>query len=732
MNVYGLDYETSSEADLSEVGGYRYANDPSTRILMFAICKDDGPALVWDSLDPDGMESEEALDLFREAVETKSVIRAFNAQFEVAISRYVLTRQLGIPEPDLSQWRCSQAMCNRAAIRANLKKALQDLDLPEDKDAAGDDLIDIFCKGEKAVTLFPPPGAKDPDTIKPLKNGKFTAGRKPKNHKTYLPLEEDMIRWDWLVKVQGELVTLRKAWGMFLKYCRKDVIAERALAAKLHKFELTGEELAAFQFDLRMNYKGVPVNRKALAHADKLANQYSERLGNRFINLTGLAHTQGKRLLPWLQERGYTGENLQADTIDKALEDTSNLTPEGAEALKMRSLLSFAALKKIPAMLACACDDGYVRGTTLYHGARTGRATGRLIQPQNMKKSTIDDSKTVYALICDGCSLEELCMLWESPLEVIASCARHFIQPHEGNMLDADYTGVEARIAPWIAGETEKLQSILDGKCQYKVMASEIVFQIPYEEVTKDQRTIGKPVELSCVFGTGGEGLLTALRETHKVQRFIEMEDKAALKECNRIVRAYRQKFPGYPETWKAMERAAIAAIQDGKSTKVAGGKIAFGRVRFAGIVYLVMKLPSGRRMYYPHPKVKRTFRPYTEADMEENPWKREEGGYWADSISFYGKVPLSGHWSRIHTWGSRLFENAVQATGADLLNHGCQQAELEGYDLRMIIHDQILGMANGLPLEGFVEAFCRKQPWAHDFPLAATGAVVPFYLKDD
>lgn len=1042
MDVYSLDYENSAEIDI-DVGSYRYANHPGTDILMFAICKNDGEVLVWDSLDPDSLESHDARFLLEEAIRTKSIIRAFNAQHEVAVSRYILTRQLGIPEPDLSQWRCTQAMCNRAAIRAKLKNALKDLGLPEDKDAAGDDLITIFSKGEKAITMFPPPGAKDPETIKPLKNGKFTAGRKPKNHKTFLPLRDEVVRWDWLVKVQGELITLRDAWRMFLEYCRKDVIAERALAAKLHKFELTGEELAAYQFDLRMNYKGVPVNREALRHADKLANQYSERLGNRFINLTGFKHSQTKVLLPWLQERGYQGDNLQADTIEKALEDTSGMTPEGAEALKMRSLLSFAALKKIPAMLACACDDGYVRGSTLYHGARTGRATGRLIQPQNMKKATISDSKLAYEMICDGCSLEIICILWESPLEVIASCARHFIQPHEGLMLDADYTGVEARIAPWIAGETEKLQSILDGKCQYKVMASEIVFHIPYEEVTKEQRTIGKPIELSCiaedqlvltprgeipiqnvtlddlvwdgiewvqhegliyqgerevieyeglcatadhqvycpllegtipfgeaklaslrlqdggtpgaqvrglhtgnpgastgrrvsvgpravclqgesvaelrqpesredlamstmpgrctegplpemvsepvsggpdsmfesgtpaisrlrgkgdrvpvslcgssgpmddgqlrasegkgigphterralrtwesevvfqdrtnaqqpedpiaqgfplpggrvavfqghhgevfesrdvppknnsegptsgdrkaeeldrnpktvrvydllnagprhrftvsgklvsncVFGTGGEGLLTSLRETHKVQRFIDLDDKVALHECNAIVRAYRQKFPGYKKTWDDMEAAAKLAITDGKATVVADGKIAFGRARFAGIVYLVMRLPSGRRLYYPHPQVKRVFRKYTEEEMAMSEWKREKGGYFADSISFYGKVPNSGHWARIHTWGSRLFENAVQATGADLLNYGCLQAAVEGYDIRMIIHDQILGMDNGLSLEGFIEAFCRKQPWAADFPLAASGAVVPFYLKDD
>ena len=46
MPVYHLDLETTSLADLPSVGAYRYAVDPSTRILMLAIAQDDGEPLL--------------------------------------------------------------------------------------------------------------------------------------------------------------------------------------------------------------------------------------------------------------------------------------------------------------------------------------------------------------------------------------------------------------------------------------------------------------------------------------------------------------------------------------------------------------------------------------------------------------------------------------------------------------------------------------------------------------
>ena len=41
-----LDLETFSEADLKEVGTYRYADE--ARVLLFAYAIDEAPPTVWD------------------------------------------------------------------------------------------------------------------------------------------------------------------------------------------------------------------------------------------------------------------------------------------------------------------------------------------------------------------------------------------------------------------------------------------------------------------------------------------------------------------------------------------------------------------------------------------------------------------------------------------------------------------------------------------------------------
>lgn len=715
------DYETTSLSDITKVGAYRYACDPSTRILMFAVAEGDMDPVLWRFDQPLSDESLQARQLLQDAIDQGDLVYAHNYQFELAISHYRLAKDVGIAFPPAHDTlRCTQAMCRRAAIPESLGKAAEFLQLPIQKDTIGKTLIKIFSDQEEIITLEPPVGAIDPDTIKTLKNGSKSKGTKPKSRKSTSPILEDPIPWDWQVKVAGEKMTVRTAWNHFMSYCKTDVIVERQIHKKLSRFELIGDELASFQFDLRMNFTGVPVNMVALRNADKIITEYQNRFEARMMKMCGLSSNQRAKLLEWLKERGFKHDDLQSDTVEKALANPEGMTPIALEVLKCRALLSFSAIKKIPTMLAAAAPDDRVRGTTLWHGARTGRATGRIIQPQNMKKATIKDSALAYQMLCEGADLADFEVLWESPLEVMSSCCRHFLQRPEGMMLDADYVGVEARIAPWLAGEEEKLQSILDGVDQYKSMAADIVFNIPYEQVTKEQRTIGKPIELSCVYGTGGRGLMNALRDTYGVHK--------TLAECKAIVKAYREKFPKLVQCWDDMEKAAKHAIRTGEVTKVADGKLAFARIQTAGTLYLVMRLPSGRRMYYPHPEVKPVFKKYDEEDMREDPYKREKKGYWIDSISFYGKSEQA--WIRIHTWGSRLFENACQAIGADLLNYGCLQAEKEGYNILMIIHDQCLADAT-LPLDEFVEALCRKQPWAETFPLEADGNIVPYYLKD-
>lgn len=737
---YHLDYETMSPCDIASFGGYRYASDPATRILLFAVARDKEEPLLWDFLEPDAPESVAAKALLLEAVESGLPIYAHNAAFEVGISHYRLMEDVGVPAPHINQWRCTQAMTRRAAAPESLGAAAAFFGLGNQKDTIGKDLIKLFCDLDMTHTLFPPPGAIDPDSQRPLKNGGMTKGRKPGNRKSNSPIADTPILWDWQVKVGGQLLTVRGAWDTFRQYCRQDVRTEQELHARLGRFELQGDILESFQFDIRMNFRGVPVNLAALANARSLVEQYQEKLEARLVAICGLRSGQTAKLGEWLRARGYEEDNLQADTVETVLGNPvtmAKLTPMAQSVLKLRALLSFAALKKIPTMLGAACaDDGLVRGTMQWHAARTGRAAGRIIQPQNMKKATIPmvEAALCYLMMQQGWSLDWFEELWDSPLEAIASSIRHFIQPADGKMvLDADYIGVEARIAPWLCGQQDKLDDLVAGKDPYKMMASEVIYHIPYDEVTKAQRTVGKPVELQLGYGTGGRGLRDSLRDNFGV--VLHEDPKEFLRICNRIVENYRERYSKYPEMWGELERAAKAAIQHGTTTILGDGKVGITKIKTAGIEYLVIRLPSGRRMFYPHPEVKKTFKKYTKEeleDMDADDPRKERGGYFIDQISFYGKLEGSGVWGRIHTWGSRLFENLSQGIGADLLAYGCIQAEKAGYDIFMIVHDQALAVDNELPLEGYLKALCQKQPWAETFPLEADGAIHPYYLKED
>ncbi len=68
---------------------------------------------------------------------------------------------------------------------------------------------------------------------------------------------------------------------------------------------------------------------------------------------------------------------------------------------------------------------------------------------------------------------------------------------------------------------------------------------------------------------------------------------------------------------------------------------------------------------------------------------------------------------------------------GADLLDYACIQTEKAGFDIRLIVHDQILALDNGRPIDDILEVFCRKPAWAETFPQAASGSVTSYYTKD-
>lgn len=768
-DIFDIDYESFSEADLRKFGAARYAEDASTVILIFAISKNGSEPLVWDIYDSQ-LENDAALALLQEAVDTNSRIYAHNYQFEHFISKYNLLDQIKIQAPKIEQWRCTAAMARRGAVPFSLEDCAEFLELPTQKDKTGKLLIKLFSVPRRIMV-----------------DGKLsnTVGRVSGES-------------DELYTLDGEKVRAKDAWQMFCEYCRQDVRTQIAIRIKLRAFDMDakkdGSSLASFQFDARLNDCGVPLNIPALKNADRIINEYSERIGEIFTNLTGLRHTQRAKVLEWLKDGGYPAEDMQAATVIEVKEKhLHTMDADAVEALDLYSLLSFAAIKKVPTMIGAANEDGRVRGSVMWAGAlRTHRWTGRIIQPQNMRKPSIEDTETAYELLQQPeTTSQDLGMMWDSPLEVIASCIRHFIDEPEGQFLDVDYSSIEARILAWLAGEEWKLELFRSDKKEdepYRVLAG-ILFNKKPIDVTKDERFLGKTGELGCGYATGIDKFCEMLSmfgystPPEQVEKFWEAKKETidlyngAVYEINKdpnnlksknifrdfegsklvaetgsnktvkypitkahvsmflqrqlaakVVTTFREQNPKVVKLWKEFDTHAKKAIENkGQIFEAANGKIKF-MVNDIGYEALLMKLPSGHCLVYPKPSLKEVTKMYKDKTTgQPREWKTTE-------ILFYGQIPMKVAWGNVRTFGARLVENACQAIGGDFLAHGTVVAEKQGYNTFAIIHDQALCLyepEKGHTIEGYIDALCDLPFWAEDFPLAGDGGIVNYYTKD-
>lgn len=395
-----LDFETFSEADLPSVGAYRYAFDPSTEILCAAMALGGGEPVVWCDWERfpiyNGFQQDwSQYDPYWDTLEDpNTLIYCHNAQFEMAICQALLWKTWGIKCPDLRRFRCTASLARRACLPASLEKLGNVLNLESKKDNKGKALI-------KKFSMLQP--AKKPTKARP--QGMPVHRIRP---------EDDP-----------------QAFAEFMAYCAQDVRVEQQVAKLLAYFD---EPINNDNYTLTeiINARGVTVNLEALRHAQRLVDEETEIVSAAFRELTGFEVTQNAKLLQWVNAHGHNFENLQAETVDTFLEQYEDIPTAIAmdviKALRMKQSIAYAAIKKIPTMLACAGPhDNRIRGLKNHHGATTGRWSDSLVQFGNMKRPTIDCSEAAYNDICRGISREMLEISYGPVLEVISSCIRHFV-----------------------------------------------------------------------------------------------------------------------------------------------------------------------------------------------------------------------------------------------------------------------------------------------------------------
>lgn len=672
-HVY-IDFETFSEADLKKVGSWKYAQHPSTEILMMAWAVEDEEPSLWLQGDP-------FPERLRGLCFQGAIFDAHGSNFEEACWTEVGHKRLLWPEVEPHQWDCTMARAGSRALPLGLDEVARAMHMDVRKDARGKQLIKLFCQMQKAKVYKRKPSVPE--------------------HRVY-PIDEP------------------EAFKEFGEYCLQDVRVEQRLRRELG--HLPAPERRVFLYNQAMNRRGITIDLESVHNARFIAGKVEERLTDKLREVTGNAiqtHNQVQAIQDWLQGRGIVLEDLTADTVAEALPSVRR--SHGAESpeyrvLQIRADLAKASTKKLDGLLACTGRDGRVRGLSQYHGTFTGRNAGRLVQPLNLPRPKLEAEPEELIDAIAHRDPEWLEALYGcSPLQVIADALRPMFMAGEGRVLGAcDLSAIEAVGTAALAGEETKLDVFRRGDDPYCHFAS-FALKRPITKATdpKARQKVGKPGELA--FGYGGG--VNAWRNFDDSDTFTD-------EEVDEFKKAWRLQHPMISTPpwskdhevglWYGLQQAAIDAMVSGQEK------------RFREISYkrqgrwLVCRLPSSRAICYYEPKL--IERPHRFRDNE------------TELILSYMSVK-GGHWRRVETWGGKLTENVVQAACRDVLELGRHPIEKRGIPVLMSVYDELVcevdenfGSQIG---ELLVQCMTTNlAPWCDWWPIKAEPWVAKRYRK--
>jgi DNA polymerase len=572
-------------------------------------------------------------------------IQAWNAMFEYAIWNCVCVPKYGWPPLKLEQVIDSMAIAAANNIPQNLDDAGTFMDSEHKKDTRGRYLIQKLCK--------------------PNRKGVF---------------EEDPT-------LMAEL----------FEYCKKDVQTEMAVTRQLRN--LTAPEQAVWELTQRINLRGVPVDPKELQNAVKAVQSAQNKLDEETLQLTGCKPSERAKLLAWLNGRGANMDDLTAKGVSAKLVST-NLHSDVRRALELRQEGSQTSVAKYAKMEEIH-RGGFIRNTLVYHGASTGRfASKGGVNLQNLARPSISDSdieKAIPRVFGEGIgTMAELSSLVRSA--IVAPTGKMFVI--------SDYSSVENRVGVWLAGQTDKVEMFRQGLDEYKTFASENLYRVNYDEVTKDQRQVSKSAVLGCLFGQGAKGLV----------KYAEgMGVKLTEVEAKNAVDNYRMSYSRVKNLWAACEKAAMDAVENPGTAFSAGPKLKLKVVRET----LWMQLPSGRLICWQRPQI----------ELFPTTWGTEKKG-----VGVHSQNTLTRQWARNQIIGSSIFQSAVQATARDLLVDAVKQFDLLGFETINLVHDEVILLEdedNAESVFGTVKKIMSTPPeWASDLPLACEGTISKRYCK--
>ena len=679
------DLETFCETPITD-GAHKYAE--KAEVLLFAWAVDDGPVRCWDATSGSAFPAA----LGQAIVDADEYWGHNSGGFDRTILKHA--------RPNIYDWMVGhkhrdtmvQALCHGLPGSLSALCEIFRLDSDVAKDKRGRQLIFKFCK------------------------------LRPKNEKVRRHTRE----------------THPAEWAEFIEYAKSDITSMRILHQKMPKWNYPNNtaELVLWQLDQRINNEGVYVDLNLAEKAIEAVDREQASLAGRTHEATDgvvSSATQRDKLLEFiLAEHGVALPDMRADTLERRLADAS--LPDGVrELIGLRLMASTSSVSKYRRVIRSTSADGYLRGLIQFSGAgRTGRDAGRLFQPQNLMRPTLDGEVIEEGIeaIKAGCAD----LITDNVMELCANAMRGvIIAPPGKKLVIADLSNIEGRVLAWLAGEEWKLQAFRDfdaGKGPDLYLASYArTFGVSIEQA---KRQVGKVLELAMGFG-GGVGSFITFAAVYNLdleqmtsgldlppdvvaeadnfwnwsidtKRSTYGLSKEVFIACDSLKRLWRRAHPKIVQMWAGDEAAFRGAVCN-EGEEFVSGRCTF--VRKGN--WLRAILPSGRSIPYPAPRV--------EAKM-----------------SYIGMNQYSRKWQRITTYGGKITENRTQAVARDVFKSSYPAILEAGYEIKLPVHDENICYAPDGALYGpkhLSQLMAVVPPWASGLPLAAAGFEAYRYRKD-
>jgi DNA polymerase len=523
-------------------------------------------------------------------------------------------------------------------------------------------------------------------------------------------------------------------WEAMLRYNVQDVL----LLERVYHATLEYGEADVMEVDRVINERGIRFDRGLL---DRLIDLWSEAEGCAVARVTELTEgvitarniKSGPQVKAWLAGQGVKLATLNRQELERFYLDPVEYlgeVPETVdlerviEVLQCRSAATRITKAKLQRLLDTGDDDDRVRGLLVYHGAHTGRWTGRGFQPHNIARGVGD--LDVEGLTGDDLTLDAIqdaaSRCKGSP--TLDACMNTLLRPvftasPGKTLLIIDYAAVEARGVAWMAGETGLLDTFADPTADVYLDMASRVFGRRCTKADKLERQVGKTIVLGCGYGMG----VPKFAGVCKANGIDLQSAGTSAEEC---VEAYRDAYPAIAGIkqgdwrrgglWRAYGEAAIRVVS----------QLDVVTTNRCGFTYdantLHVTLPSGRTLHYRNARIEDRVPRYATVlglNLKPRPTVvyRHPRGY--DS----------------ELYGGLLTENIVQAVCRDLLATALVDLENLGWHPVLHVHDEIVcevtdGRATEEMLRGMAYTMSTPPSWASGFPIGVEGFSCPRYSK--